>query len=421
MLHKKFFLVLVCISWSICYAQYDAPLYTSYTTEAARARVYDRVVNNIITKNLAQPLTDSTEFIWEDAFNAMQVYDFKNAYTHSKMAKAFDSAIYCSMYFQRALLEVAYALYPGEFNVKAQQILENTQDPKIFAMAAEYLLQSTNSAAERQGLLNSLNTKFADSVFENPTLFVLKNRLQPVSKNERNASEVLPALLDKNFLAGATVIYSFQRKNRDYPGMLIIRKSNGEFLRDEAGNIFHIPQLARSITNLPYYLRNGNTPQGIFRMFGFEVSRNLSIGPTANVQLGLPVELSKKKYFGDSSLLDSTWNLNDYKKLLPASISNYFPLYEAYYAGLTGRNEIIAHGTTVDPKLYEGKPYFPFTPTMGCLCTMEIWNGARKKSDQQKLVNGLLAAGSSFGYTVVFDLDDTHAPVSIGDLSQYIK
>ncbi len=92
------------------------------------------------------------------------------------------------------------------------------------------------------------------------------------------------------------------------------------------------------------------------------------------------------------------------------------PLYESYYAGLAGRSEIIAHGTTIDPHYYAGKPYYPLTPTEGCLCTKEIWNGKRISSDQQKLVNGLLKAGGANGYCVVIEIDDKNAPVTLNDV-----
>src|SRR5678815_3731317 len=71
-------------------------------------------------------------------------------------------------------------------------------------------------------------------------------------------------LLNNEFLPGQTVLYSIQRKNRDYPGLVIIRQKSGSYISDSSGNVFNVPQLARSITNLPFYLTNGNTPQGIF-------------------------------------------------------------------------------------------------------------------------------------------------------------
>lgn len=52
-----------------------------------------------------------------------------------------------------------------------------------------------------------------------------------------------------------------------------------------------IPQLARSISNLPYYLTNGNTPQGLYRITGTDISENKWIGPTTNIQMVMPFEI----------------------------------------------------------------------------------------------------------------------------------
>lgn len=403
-------------------AQYDAPLYTSYTTGAARSKMHERVIKNTITKNLMYPISDSTEEYWKDAFNAMQVFDFKTPFTDQKISLAFDSIQSRSPSFQRALIEVAYSLYQKKYINPVLNLLLKTLDPKIFAMAAEYLIQSKHNDALNEQISSWLFEKFIDSAYENPTLLVLINRIQaPTINNDVSIKDVLTAILDKNFLPDEIVMFSFQRKNRNYPGLVVIRKANGDFVKDTSGNIFNIPQLARSITNLPFYLRNGNTPQGIFRMFGFDISRSNFIGPTANVQMGMPVELSKKKFYDDSTILDSVWSIGDYQNFLPEKIKNYSPLYETYYAGSAGRNEIIAHGTTVDPELYSGQPYFPLTPTMGCLCTKEIWNGIRKESDQQKLVNGLLWAGGADGYVIVLNIDDKNEPVTLKDLLPYLK
>ena len=214
-------------------------------------------------------------------------------------------------------------------------------------------------------------------------------------------------------------MYSIQRKNRDYPGIVIVRDTAGEFIRDDSGTVFNVPQLARSVTNLPGYLTNGNTPQGIFRMFGFDVSKSSFIGPTTNIQLTMPGETSLQHFFKDSTIIDTAWTIGWYKKLLPKKIKNHSPLYESFYAGKAGRTEIIAHGTTVDPAYYKGKIYFPLTPTQGCLCTKELWsaaNGKRIYSDQQKLVNALVQAGGADGYAVVIELDDENLPVNFNEI-----
>ncbi|HSV10630.1 MAG TPA: hypothetical protein VLI68_07675 [Hanamia sp.] len=407
-------------SFQQLFAQYDVPLYASYTTDAAREKMNERLIKNSITKNLLLPLTDSTEENWQDAFDAMEVMNYQSPFVESKVYAAFDSIGMRSTSFQRALLELAYTNYPGKFVMQTNVLLEETTDPKIFAICAEYLLQHKKTDVEKKILQQKLVKKFTDTAYKNPVLFMLSTRLKPTDINSQPVHRILKDILNKDFLPNQIVMYSFQRKNRDYPGLVLIRKPDGSFVKDSSGNLFHLPQLARSISNLPGYLRNGNTPQGIFKMFGFGVSMSNFIGPTANVQMGMPVELSIQKYFDDSTILDSTWTMDWYQKLIPKKLRNYLPLYDSYYAGLAGRSEIIAHGTTIDPDFYSGKPYYPLTPTQGCLCTKEIWNGKRLQSDQQKLVNGLLKAGGANGYCVVIEIDDKYAPVTIKDLMPYL-
>jgi len=414
-----FFFILLFSSQTLL-AQYDAPLYTSYTTDAARAKLKERLVNNTIVKNLLLPLCDSTEENWEDAFDAMEVMEFKSPFTKSKIHTAFDSIEIRSISFQRKLLELAYTIYPGEFLWQTQLLLNKTFDPKIFAMCAEYVIQHKKNDSTKLILSKKLLEKFGDTAYKDPILYMLQTRLVTPQVNSYSTKEVLKEILNKNFLPNQVVMYSFQRRDRDYPGLVLIRNADGNFIRDSLGNIFNIPQLARSISKLPSYLTNGNTPQGIFKMYGFKVSMSNFIGPTANVQMGMPVELSLQKFFDDTTILDSVWTIDRYQQLIPNKLKDYLPLYDSYYAGLAGRSEIIAHGTTIDPNFYVGKPYYPLTPTEGCLCTKEIWNGKRLESGQQKLVNGLLKAGGANGYCLVIEIDDKKVPVLINDLLPYL-
>lgn len=401
-------------------AQYNAPLYTSYTTDAARARMKEGLIKNSIEKNFLLPLSDSTEENWEDAFDAMEVMNYNTTFTQRKVHSAFDSIEKRSVSFQRALMEMAYSNYPGKFLLKAHSLLQKTTDPKIFAMCAEYLIQRNKTDSLKKSISKILFKNFGDTAYKNPILYMLQTRLAPDKVHAFNHEKVMSEILSKNFLPNQIVMYSLQRKDRDYPGLVLIRNAEGEFVTDSTGKIFNIPQLARSISGLPGYLTYGNTPQGIFRMYGFGVSMGNFIGPTANVQMGMPVEISLQKFFDNNYITDSTWTIDYYQKLIPKNLKDFFPLYESYYAGLAGRSEIIAHGTTIDPSFYFGKPYYPLTPTQGCLCTKEIWNGKRIESDQQKLVNGLLKAGGANGYCVVIEIDNKKAPVKLKEVLAYL-
>lgn len=191
----------------------------------------------------------------------------------------------------------------------------------------------------------------------------------------------------------------------------------GKFLRAERGSIFNVSQLARAISNLPGYLINGNTPQGIFSIQGIDTSKNVLIGGTPNIQLVLPFEADAKQFFHSSENL--IWDKALYKKLLPESWQEYPPIYEAFYAGEAGRNEIIAHGTTIDLDFYVGQPYYPHTPTLGCLCTVEVWSGDDGKriySDQSALIDALKNLLAFKGHLIVVEIDDKKSPVTLKDI-----
>lgn len=70
----------------------------------------------------------------------------------------------------------------------------------------------------------------------------------------------------------------------------MIRKGDGTWLKDSSGEPFRFTQLARSITNLPYYITNGNAPQGLYKINGFDSSSNNWIGPSTNLQMIMPFE-----------------------------------------------------------------------------------------------------------------------------------
>jgi hypothetical protein len=47
-------------------------------------------------------------------------------------------------------------------------------------------------------------------------------------------------------------------------------------------------------------------------------------------------------------------------------------------------------------------------------------DGRRIKSDQQKLVNAVKAAGGANGYVVVIEIDDKQKAVSLADILPYL-
>ena len=412
-----FALLIICCLPQTHYAQ----LYFKGALKANREKVHRNLVQQTINKNLSLPLADSTEENWQSAFNAMEVLRYRNMWIDGKIIAAGQQVHQRSVGFQRAALELFYSLYPDTLYQPVKLLLMQTTDPKIFAMCAEYILQSKRASDDA----NFLAVKTKQMLEVNTAHPVLEQLMFSISQlSSANSRPDLSSFFDKNYLKGHNIVFSFQRKNRNYPGLVMVRNSSGNFMMDSLGRYFSVPQLARSVNNLPGYLTNGNTPEGIFRMKGYDVSRASFIGPTVNVQLTMPFEKSPQHFYNDSSITDTTWDLRHYKNLLPKTWQDYFPLFQSYYAGKAGRSEIIIHGTTVNPAYYIKEPYYPLTPTMGCLTSKEFWSeetGHRTESDQQQLINTLIKAGGPDGYCIVINIDEEQRPVLLYDIVPLIE
>jgi hypothetical protein len=412
-----FLLVLFCSLSAGAYSQ----LYFKSTLKASREKMFRNLVQNSINKNLSVPLADSTEESWQGAFWALELLQYKSLWINGRIDLLAEQMSGRSQPFQRAALELLYSNYPGKYYDPVKFLLMQTSDPKIFAMCAVYMLNSSKGSGDVNFLAVKTKQQLAAAP-ENPILLQLLYQLENFSRPLLKPG--IETLLSKNYLPGHTIVYSFQRKNRDYPGIVMVRDASGRFVMDSSGMFFSVPQLARSLSNLPGYLSNGNTPEGIFRMKGYDVSTNGFIGPTVNVQLTMPFEKTPGHFYADSTITDTSWNIAYYRNLLPKNLKDHYPMYQSYYAGKAGRTEIIIHGTTVSPAYYTSQPYYPLTPTMGCLTSKEIWNedtGQRLESDQQKLINALIKAGGPQGYAIVINIDDEQRPVALYDIVPLIE
>ena len=383
--------------------------------------MYKNLVQNSINKNLSSPLTEATEEDWQGAFWALELLQYKSLWVNGRIDSAAELMHGRSESFQRATLELLYGNYPSKYYQHVKLLLMQTSNAKIFAMCAVYILNSRRAAED----VNFLSVKTKQQLLTDPDNPILQQLLYQVEQFGKPGPPVaIDALLQKNYLSGYVVVFSFQRKNRNYPGLVMVRDAQGNFIKDSTGNYFSVPQLARSSSSLPGYLTNGNTPEGIFRMKGYDVSSNGFIGPTVNVQLTMPFEKNANHFYADSSITDTSWNIQNYRRLLPKELREYYPLYQSYYAGKAGRTEIIIHGTTINPAYYTSAPYFPLTPTMGCLTSKEIWDeetGKRVESDQQKLINAMIPAGGAQGYAIVINIDDEEKPVLLYDIVPIIE
>jgi hypothetical protein len=213
------------------------------------------------------------------------------------------------------------------------------------------------------------------------------------------------------------VVFSFQRPDRRRVGLAMVRGVDGRFVRNADGSYFNIAHLALALSNLPGTITNGNTPQGLFTIVGAGTATNPWIGPTPYLHSKIPKEATLAEY--EHANVEGEWNEARYENFLPLSWRNYFPFKEAWLAGLAGRDDMLLHGTTINPEYYRNDPYYPGTPSAGCLVAMEYWSkedGRLMHSDQLTLAKAFTAGGIDQGYLVVVELDDRATPVNLADV-----
>ena len=87
----------------------------------------------------------------------------------------------------------------------------------------------------------------------------------------------------------------------------------------------------------------------------------------------MPFESDVPRFFNESTKNNQRWSQAIYTSLLPSSWKKYEGIYESYWAGAIGRNEIIMQSTTINPVYYKGVNYFQQTTYLGCLCRYDKW------------------------------------------------
>jgi hypothetical protein len=407
-------------------------IHTDFVLYNRRVALEKDLRERIIGKHFSLPLDSDSEDGYLSGCWAVAQFLFDGPEVMEGFRRLFagyDSLTYDT---RRALLEAVYAVAPDKFVSSIDSVLDRETDARLFALCAVYLYRHDTSTDNANRLKIRLVEKFPAD-----TAAVLSELTGYLGGRVTGKTPSMRELLSWRRHDGLKTVYSFQRRNRDYPGLAIVQNADGSYARDGQGRLQVFQQLARSGPNLPYFLTNGNTPQGIFSIQGTDVSRTNFIGPTPNLQLLMPFEGSWGQFFHDSLAERSaimvhapesrdevqTDSLELYLRLLPPGWRRYAPMMEAWAAGRVGRTEIIAHGTTIDPEYFKGKPFYPLTPTMGCLCAKELWNptsGHLLVSEQNNLVNAFVG-GMRTGYLIVINIDDQRRPVSREEVEAFVR
>ncbi len=427
----KYFLLLLLLPAGGYSQTRREDIHTDFVLYNRRVALEKDLRERIIGKHFTVPLDSNSEDGYLSGCWAVSQFLFDGPEVLEGFRRLFAGYDSLSYDTRRALLEAVYAVAPGQYIHEVGGIFDRETDARLFALCAVYLYRQDTSTANANQLKIRLVEKFPSDTLA--VLQELENYLSYHTANVRGKAPDIGELLGYQRGNGQKMIYSFQRWDRDYAGLAIVQNTDGSFVRDGQGRLQVFEQLARSGPDLPYFLTNGNTPQGVYSIQGTDVSRTNFIGPTPDLQLLLPFEGGWGKYFHDSSLVSpgsgtaimvhtpeardemGVDSLGLYRHLLPPAWRLYAPMMEAWAAGRIGRTEIIAHGTTIDPEYFKGKPFYPLTPTMGCLCAKELWNptsGHLLVSEQNNLVNAFLSTPGRKGYLVVINIDDQRRPVT---------
>ncbi|MBN9297888.1 MAG: hypothetical protein J0I41_12815 [Filimonas sp.] len=423
-----FFAVFLCTQ-QIAFSQYTREAIQSNSVLGDKRKSFDTYLReSTIAKAFSMPLDSNSEYQYESACWAISQFLIQSPVVKSGFDSLYIHYTQLQYSTKRAFIEAAYATYPRAFARRFDTLLQQETNPKLFAMQAVYLARVDSSMERTMKTLTLLQQRFPGA----DTLPLLQEFKKYIVFNNTHALQLPPSFNDlfaNQKLIGQKIVYSFQRWDRNYPGLAIIQNADGSFVKDTAGKVLVFQQLARAGSNLPYFLTNGNTPQGIFSIQGTAISHNNFIGPTPNIQLVMPGEGTDSAYWHMNTglahtVFDSTKDaLGNYTNLLPASWQSYEPLKEAFYAGKIGRSEIIAHGTTINPEYFKGMPFYPLTPTLGCLCAKELWNEADGKlsnSEQFSLVSAFLSTPGDKGYLFVIDLNNKKQPVTKAEIQKLV-
>lgn len=304
---------------------------------------------------------------------------------------------------QRALLTAAHTLYPAEAAPLIWPLLPQLTASKPFAIAAYTLLRADPGAAER---LRAIVPQQFPNWADDARLTALVLRLRPSAA----AQPPLPELLAAPLRPGFAAIVSLQRPGRQQMGLALVRAADGRFVRDAAGQLFTSPQLALARTGLPGTITNGNTPQGVFTLVGAGTATNPNIGPTPYLHSKLPIEATPAEFEHADAATAAEWSEAVYDSFLPESWRAWAPIKEAWLAGRAGRDELLVHGTTINPAYYAGSSYFPGTPQQGCLISNEDWEPAtgRLRASRHLMLAQTYAAAAArpdlAGYLIVVEL-----------------
>ena len=395
----KFF-VFLCVITSGNFAQ-D---YNPFTSRSTRDSV-EQVIKTSVENFIVTPYQDLTPDKISGALWGAELLLYRAPNLQNKILQILNDTLYASKpEITIPLLQTLYTLFPSGGEETTYRLLLSSKHPKVITLSAVYLLRATDNDSIRSAINKAVSiNKYPQHRLL--TWWMVQKSFPSISLSDLTL--ITQHRLNEDLIKYILVV----QNDRNKPGTLLIQHKNS-FVRDSLGRIVQLPYLARSITNLPPFLNNGNTPTGVFTVYEVSKSSNNFIGVTPTLISALPNEVDSL-VFSHGQPIQSVKDY--YLSLLPVSLQNNKQMLAAYFTGFF-RTEIIMHGTAIDPEYYKNEPYYPFTPSYGCMTANELWNndGELINSAQQELLSIINHIGSAKGYLYVIEVED-------GALEEFIK
>lgn len=308
------------------------------------------------------------------------------------------------------------------------QVIDRGSDPQWVATAFSALMRAELEPEQRQRLMARIRQRFPQWA-QNPFLYATLR--EAMLLDDPAPMPPLSDLLHWSLVANQPHLYVICRSNRGTLCRAILKDQTGQFVREQE-QLWSVPLLLRSLHDLSWTFRQGQTPQGIYRIEGTvpqpdtEFFRAYGLFPL--VKLFVPFEPGVKAFLpGQQGPF--TGSVAEYQALLPPTWRNYFPLQQAYWAGKVGRGLFRIHGSGEAPTFFSNNERYPtsrdWNPTIGCLSAIELYDdsGRLLQADMPKILKALARAGGPdrTGYLIVVDVPGpAETPISLSELEAAI-
>jgi hypothetical protein len=330
-----------------------------------------------------------------------------------------------------------YLHHPKSFAALEPELratIHHSPHPDWVALALSTLTQDTTgiTEAQRQSLVTQVQQRFPDwqsNLALYTTLTDLDTDLTRANQASSQASEFPPLtdLLHWSIAPNQQQLYVLCRRDRGVLCRTVLRDQTGAFVRE--GNVREGEQLwsvllsGRSLHQLPWNFRRGETPQGIYRIEGVipqpDTLYFYAFGLFPLVNLYVPYEAGVKAFVPEQTgTLQG--GIGAYRQLLPPSWRGYFGIEQTYWAGKLGRTFFRVHGTGEATDFFHNNRRYPLTqgwnPAIGCLSALEHYDpdtGKLLQADMPKILAALARPNGTddfSGYMVVVEVPEAAVP-----------